>query len=191
MKKLIIKTCIFTLIIILIAGFSIFGIVSVTSPSIIANSAFNFGAKNTCVNYTIKQYEKSSDIKDLVLVVKRASWAKNYTVTSKYAPLLLSDDDFENYTANDPTLENYVASLYVESLYKTNNIEKFIEVAFSYYKGNSGPNTLRVATATAKDDKGTLTLILKKLRAIENKTEETNNLIEQINQRIWQTLEKD
>ena len=184
MKKLIIKTCILTLIIILAVGFSIFGIVSVTSPSIIANTAFNLGAKNTCVTYTIKQYEKSKDVKDLLLLVKRSAWAKDYSSTSKYAPLLLSDEGFYDYLVSDPTLENYVASLLVESLYKTNNIEKFIDVAFSYYKGNSGPNTLRVAIVTAKDDTETLAVILKKLRAIENKTEETNNLIEQINQRI-------
>ncbi len=182
MKKLIIKTCVLTLIIILVIGFSLFGLISLTSPSIIANTAFKLNAKNTCVTYTVKQYEKSKDVNDLALLVERTAWANNYELTAKYSPILLSDKDFEKFLLNDPTYETFISSLFVESLYKTGNKDKFIEVAFSYYLGKSEPNTVRVAILTAKEDSETLSKILKKLKSLEDKTEETNYLIEQINQ---------
>ena len=186
MKKLIIKTCILTLIIILAVGFLLFGVVSVTSPSIMASTTFKLNLKTACVNYSVKQYEKTGSINDLALLVERADWANDYSSTAKYAPLLLSDTSFYNFVENekDGGYEKYVACLYVESLYKTENIEKFIEVAFAYYTGESGSNTVRIAIVTAKDDSETLNAILKKLKAIENKTEETIYLIEQINNLI-------
>lgn len=186
MKKLIIKTCILTLIIILAVGFSVFGLISITSPKIIANSAFRLNAKTTCINYSVKQYEKTESVADLAVLVERTAWANDYELTAKYAPILLSNGDFSDYVLEnkDAGYEKYIASLFVESLYKTGNKNKSIEVAFSYYSGESGSNTVRIIILTAKNDTETLNAILKKLKAIENKTEETNYLIEQINNLI-------
>lgn len=182
MKKLIIKTIVITLIIILVASFSLFGLISLTSPSIIANATFKLNLKDACINYSVKQYEKTESYEDLSLLVERTAWASDYELTSSYAPILLGDPKFEEHLKLDPTYKTYIAGLYVESLYKTGKKEKFIEVAFSYYTGKSEPNTVRIAILTAKTDKETLNAILKKLKAFEVKTEETNYLIKQINQ---------
>ena len=186
MKKLIIKTCIITLIIILAVGFSFFWLVSIASPKIIADTAFKLNAKTTCINYSEKQYKKSESVDDLAILVERTAWANEYELTTKYAPILLSDANFSDYVLEnkDDSYEKYIASLFVESLYKTGNKDKSIEVAFSYYSGESGSNTVRIIILTAKSDTETLTAVLKKLKAIENKTEETNYLIEQINNLI-------
>ncbi len=180
MKKLIIKTTVITLIIIFAVTFLIFGLLTLYKPSIIADTAFRFNSKSVCVTYSEKQYEKTKSIDDLAVLTDRAIWAKNYNYTSKYATLLLNHSDFESYSQNKKGYETYLACSLVEALYLTNSKEKFIEVTFSYYTGESQTNTVRIAILTAKDDLDTLNAILDKLRAFENKTEETNYLINEI-----------
>ncbi len=181
MKKLIIKTSIITLVIILTVGFALYGFLSLLYPSSIASMAFRFNDKETCITYSEKQYEKSKDIADLALLTERTVWAKDYELTVKYSSILLSHSEFYNYSKSNPGYENYIARCYVEALYLTQNKNKAIDVAFSYYTGESGQNTVRIAILTAKDDNDTLNAILIRLKAFENKTTETNYLIEQIN----------
>ena len=181
MKKLIIKTSIITLVIILTVGFALYGFLSLLYPSAIASMAFRLNDKETCILYSEKQYEKSQDISDLAILTERTVWAKEYELTVKYSSLLLSHLDFEDYKQSKPNYENYIACSLVEALYLIGNKNKSIDVAFSYYTGISEQNTVRIAIITAKNDMETLNLILKRLRAIENKTTETDYLINQLN----------
>ncbi len=180
MKKLIIKTTVITLIIIFAVTFLVFWLLSLFKPSVIADTAFRFNNKSVCVTYSEKQYEKTKRIDDLAILTDRAVWAKDYELTVKYANLLLNHGDFDSYSQNKNGYETYLACSLVEALYLTNAKEKFIEVAFSYYTGESQTNTVRIAILTAKNDIETLNAILDKLRAFENKTEETNYLINEI-----------
>ncbi len=181
MKKLIIKTSIITLVIILTVGFALYGFLGLVYPSALASMAFRLSDKETCILYSEKQYEKSKDISDLAILTERTVWAKEYELTVKYSSLLLNHVDFEDYKINRPNFENYIACCYVEALYLIGNTEKSIDVAFSYYKGISEQNTLRILILTAKDDSKTLSLILNRLRDFENKTLETDYLINQLN----------
>lgn len=182
MKKLIIKTSIITLVIILTVGFALYGVLRLLYPSAIASMAFRLNYKETCITYSEKQYEKSKDIADLALLTERTVWASEYELTVKYSSILLSHSEFYNYAKSKPNYENYIACSLVEALYLVGNKDKSIDVAFSYYTGESGQNTVRIAIFTAKNDNATLNAILKRLKAFENKTTETNYLIEQINQ---------
>ncbi|MBO5888765.1 MAG: hypothetical protein J6Q58_01335 [Clostridia bacterium] len=180
MKKLIIKTSIITLAIILTVGFALYGLLGLLYPSAIASMAFRLNDKETCISYSEKQYEKTNSVSDLAILTERTVWANEYDLTVKYSSILLSHNDFEDYIKSKPSYDNYIACCLVEALYLTSNINKAIDVAFSFYTGKSGQNTIRILTVTAKEDSDTLKLILKRLKAIENKTTETNYLIEQI-----------
>ncbi len=178
MKKLILKSSIITLSLVLILGALFFVIVSASKPYIIANVAFNLNNKELSVKYSEKQFIKTQDISDLSLLTERCIWANDYNKVVKYSSILLSHKDFDSYSSD---YENYIASSYTEALYLTKNKLKSVEVAFSYYDGIKAPNTIRVLIYNAKNDKDTLNLILTKLNGINDKTQETNYLISEIN----------
>ncbi len=181
MKKLVIKTCIITILIILSVSFLIICLLGLFNPSFIANTAFRLNLKDVCVTYTEKQYLKTESFDDLITLTERSVWASSYETTAEYSAILLNHKDFESFSASNENYENYVASSLVEALQKTGNTEKAIETAFAYYSGESKPNPVRILILNAIDDNDTLNAVLKKLRALENKTEETKYLINQIN----------
>ncbi|MBO5925968.1 MAG: hypothetical protein J6Q38_00195 [Clostridia bacterium] len=179
MKKLIIKTSVITIILIVVFGFIFVALSGVLYPKAVADMAFRLNNKSICVKYSEKQYLKSGEIEDLKLLTERAIWAENNQLTIKYASILLNSDDFSK-LENSNDLETYIASGYAEALYLTGNKSKSIEVALSYYTGESGLSPLRVLIYTAKNDNDTLNQLLKKLNAFESKTEETVYLINEI-----------
>ncbi len=180
MKKLIIKTSAISLALILIVGFAFYGLLGLMYPSSIASLAFRVNNKSVCLKYSEKQYEKTNDIEDLALLIERAIWAKDYERTIKYSSQLLNSKDFEEYASDKSGYQAYIACSYVEALYLSDEKEKSIEIAFSYYNGNSELNPVRVLVLSSKNDLETLNKILKKLNSLENKTQETINLINQI-----------
>ena len=181
MKKLIIKTSIITLALILIFGIGLYGLLGYLYPSSIASIAFRVNNKSVCLKYSEKQYEKTNDISDLAILIERAIWAKDNQLIVKYSALFLNSSDFENYKKDKNGYENFIVCYYTEALYLTNKKEKAIEIAFSYYNGKSELNPVRVLVLSSKNDDAMLNKILKKLNSIENKTQETINLINQIN----------
>lgn len=180
MKKLIIKSSIITVVLILVVASAFLGLLSITKPSVISNMAFNLNNEKACVKYSEKQFLKTQSVKDLALLTERCIWAKEDSKVVKYASLLLFNSEYESLNKNSE-YENYIVCSYTESLYKTGNKQKSVEVAFSYYDGITTPNAVRVLIYNSKEDKDTLNLILQKLNDIENKTEETNYLISEIN----------
>ena len=180
MKKLIIKTSVITLTLILIVGFALYGLLGLIYPSSIASIAFRVNNKSICLKYTEKQYQKTNEIEDLAILVERCIWAKEYELITKYSSQFLNSKDFESFIASKSGYENFIACNLVQALYLTNEKEKSIELAFSYYNGESELNPIRVLVLASKNEIQTLNKILKKLNAIENKTPETTNLINQI-----------
>ena len=180
MKKLIIKTSVITLTLILIVGFALYGLLGLIYPSSIASVAFRVNNKSVCLKYSEKQYEKTGKVEDLAILVERAIWAEDDETIVKYSALFLNSSDFLDYAKDKNGYENYIVCYYVQSLYLLNQTEKSIEIAFSYYNGKSELNPIRVLVLASKNDSTTLNKILKKLNAIENKTQETINLINQI-----------
>ena len=184
MKKLIIKTSILAILLFMVKFFIFFVVLALFFPSILADTAFRINSKNLCLKYSQAQYEKSLEIDDLALLTERTIWAEDYELTIKYSQLLLNDSDFNCYSKDKDGYENYIASSYTQALYFTNEKAKSIEVAFSYYTGESKPNPIRVLVFLSKDDKNTLNIILQKLENLQTHTTDTTNLITQITKTI-------
>ncbi len=180
MKKLIIKTSVITLTLILIVGFALYGLLGFMYPSSIASLAFRVNNKSVCLKYSEKQYEKTNDVEDLSILIERAIWAENNELIVKYSAIFLNSSNFEEFVKDKDGYENFIVCYYVESLYLLDQKEKSIEIAFSYFNGKSELNPVRVLVLASKNDLDTLNKILKKLNSIENKTQETTNLINQI-----------
>ena len=181
MKKLIIKTTIIALSIIIVLSFLVFGLISITSPLTIANASFRLGNKNLAVKYTEKHYLKTNEFEDLALLVERGISAENNEVVIKYAPTLIYSEEFESYSKSQSgDYTNYIASGYVISLYGEGEISKCISVAFQYVDANftiPNPVTTLVYTASGKNDVETLTKLLTELETLP----QNDNVIKVIN----------
>lgn len=187
MKKIIIKTTVISLIIILIAISLFFGSVAIFKPSIMANIALNSGNEKVCVKYTEKQYMKSGDVQDLTLLAERSIWAKDYGRAEKYiTKLILNDNFYLIESTKESGYKNYLASSLVEAIYLNGKSEKALQTALNYYDGVSVPNTMRVIIYlfSSKNDKAWLETTYNALNSLDTKTEETLYLLEQIHTKL-------
>lgn len=181
MKKLVIKTTVIALSIIIVLTFLVFAIISITSPLTLANASFRLGNKDLAVKYTEKHYLKSLEYDDLALLVERGISANNDKIVIKYAPKFLNSENFEEYSKTQSgDYTNYISSGYVVALYSEGEINKSISVAFQYVDANfsiPNPVTTLVYTASSKNDVSTLTKILTELESLK----ENENIIKVIN----------
>ena len=181
MKKLIIKTIVIALSIIIAIIFMAVALISAVYPLTIANASFKLGNKDLAVKYTEKHYLKNGDYDDLALLVERAIFAENDNVVIKYAPKFISAEDFYSYSqSKSGDYVNYIANGYVVSLYNEGEIDKAINVAFQYVDAAftiPNPVTTLVYTASGKNDVPTLQKILTVLESLE----ENENIIKVIN----------
>ena len=181
MKKLVIKTTVIALSIIIALTILGFTIVATTSPLIIANACFRVGNKDLAVTYTEKHYLKTLEFEDLALLVERGISANNDEIVTKYTPQLIYSENFESFaSAQSGDYTNFIANGYVSCLYSKGEIDKAIVVAFQYVDANftlPNPVTTLVYTASGKNDVNTLTKILAELEILK----ENENIIKVIN----------
>ena len=183
MKKLVLKTSIIALSIIIALTFLVFAIIAIASPLTIANASFRVGNKNLTVTYTEKHYLKTLEVDDLALLIERGIWANNDDIVIKYTPKLIYSEDFEEFAKTQSgDYTNYIANSYVTSLYNKGETAKAIGVAFQYVDPNftlPNPVTTLVYLASAKNDTDTLTKILTELQLL-NENENIKTVINAI-----------
>ena len=180
MKKLIIKTTIIALSIVIALSFLVFGIIAIASPLTIANASFRLGNKDLSVTFTEKHYLKTSSFNDLALLVERGVSAENNEIVIKYAPDFIYSNEFEDYSKTQSgDYTNYIASGYVIALYNKGETAKAISVAFQYVDANfsiPNPVTTLVYTASSKNDVDTLSKISAQLKSL-NSNDNIKNVI--------------
>ena len=187
MKKTIVKNVTITIAITLAEIFLGVFLIAFITPSLIANAAWSLEWKDTCVHFSLKQYEKYERVEDLALLVERSFWADDNEVSTIYCPKLLNDENFDSFlNEKDENYKEYIACGYVDALYKQGNTQKAVATAFKYLnveKYSIAYNPVRVLCSLANDkgDNQTLSLILDNLNAIENKTTNILQDIEVIN----------
>jgi len=152
-KKLILKTALYTLGIclsicaLLILGFSFL------APNLMADFTDNLGMENISLRYRVMVYNNSQDINDLYSVVYKASTQNNYKFVKEYFPELYTDPDYaefidfveetnlasttnlevEIYLANE---DNFLKSAYVTALYNLGEKENAFNYALNDFLEN-------------------------------------------------------
>ncbi len=179
MKKAIVKSITITLILILLFT-TIFSVVlCVFFPQTVSNLSFKVGNYDTAVTYSEKAYQKNQTAEYLVDLVEKSIVAKNYTITSTYAGLLLASEDFRNNVLPNKQSGylNYLATSYVKSLYFICDYQKCIKNAINYTdfeEKGINPTTTLITISAENNNKTVLNLLLNELDLLES-----NEIIEE------------
>lgn len=88
MKKLVLKTALFTLAGILALGVILFGVFALFSPKTIANTADKMGNYSVSVFYYEKAYEKSNSLEDLYTLIVKLDESEDGARTEKYCDIM-------------------------------------------------------------------------------------------------------
>ncbi len=179
MKKVIIKSVIITLILILLFVTSFSLVLCLGFPKTVSNLSFRIGNYDLAVTYSEKAYEKNQTTENLVDLVEKSIVAKNYQINGKYAGLLLVDENFKNDIL--PNKENgyfnYIAKFYVKSLYSLGDYQKCVKSAVNYTNFNnrdlSATSTL-ISLCVEDNNKNVLNMLLSELDLLES-----NEIIEE------------
>ncbi len=179
MKKVIIKSVIITLILILlfVASFSL--VLCLFFPKTVSNLSFRIGNYDLAVTYSEKAYEKNQSTENLVDLVEKSIVAKNYNLNSKYAGFLLVDENFLNNILPNKQdgYFNYISISYVKSLYLLKDYQKCVKSAINYTNFNSremSATTTLISLCVEDNNKNLLTTLLGELNLLES-----NEIIEE------------
>ena len=97
MKNLVIKTAIITLASIVSIMAVTFGALCVFTPKTVAGIFENLGSKSASVFFYQKQYQKTNEIDDLIVVIDCAYLMEDLVLQEKYIKELINHDDFSSY----------------------------------------------------------------------------------------------
>lgn len=162
MKKVIVKSVIIT-IFILIALFFAGGLVLTSFfPKTVSDMAFRVGEKQISVNYQEKAYLKSGKFSDLATLTERCVWAGDDEKVIIYAEKFIYSNEYAEFLkGKDEGYAYYIASAFTISLYSEGYNLKAVNTAFSESNGFSdvGPVHRLIAVASENGDKNTLNLI--------------------------------
>ncbi len=134
MKKIVIKSVVITLILI-IAFTCVFSLVICSFfPKIASNLSKNVGNYELSTTFSEKAYQKDSSTENLVDLVEKSIMAKNDNKIAKYAGVLLVDEDFRNNILpnKDSGYLSHISSTYVSSLYNLEEYDLAITTAFTH-----------------------------------------------------------
>lgn len=166
MKRVIVKSVVITLCLMLISIAVGVAVITAHFPEVVANLAFRVQSKETCVSYSEKAYEKKGDIESLALLTERCIWAENDEKIVIYAEKLISHAGFSEYSeGKDSGYAYYIASEYSIALYDIGETDKSIESAFQNSKGfkTVGPVHRMIAYVLSKNDETSARKIASKL----------------------------
>lgn len=146
MKKLVIKTVFITVISILIACIAVMSAFCIFKPRVIAQMFDNFGKYEATRYFYQKQYEKTGEIDDLLMLIDNAYEVQDNVTLRNSLGQLIVDDEFKAYcTKQNSTIgpssmktEEYYASWYAEMLYLTGDFNYAIAFSNSYVLKNDG-----------------------------------------------------
>lgn len=99
MKKLILKTAIFTLCAAIVLGVSVFGIVSFCAPSVMMRFTASLGLDNVSGDYAYQEYGQSREISYLARSFEVAARNRDDKVADGRFDELIAHEDFEAYCA--------------------------------------------------------------------------------------------
>ncbi len=172
MKKLVLKTTLFTLLAVLCTLAILFGIFTLFFPKNIASVADQMGNYGVSVFYYEKAYAKSNSVKDLYELVLKLDEETDSEKTSKYANELLNRDDFnEVERTSSPTTKEYVSAKYAMSTFlkgDVNSATDFCEnyvLAYGYSEYN--PFTVSVGSVVKNLSKDAMNVVLQGLESVK------------------------
>ncbi len=166
MKKVIVKSVVITLCLLLVTIAISVAVITAYFPMTIADVAFRVNAKQSCVTYTEKAYEKNRDIDTLAILTERCIWANDNEKTVIYAEKFIVNENFDSYASSkDEGYAYYIASEYVIALYQLGYKERSVESAFQLSNGFKavGPLHRLIAISAEANDIEILTAIKTKL----------------------------
>lgn len=129
--KLILKTCIYTLVLIFLVIFLALSIWAIASPSTASNFCKKTGMNKFSAVFACMEYDKTEDINDLATAVERCIIAENHTKMYLYGKKLIEHKEFEEFAEfmdeqfsdkmeieGEYNYADYIYTNYVISLFK-------------------------------------------------------------------------
>ncbi len=127
MKKLVIKTALFTVLGVITVIGILFGVFALFFPKNLASFADRMGNYGVSVFYYEKAFEKSSSTKDLYDLVVVLNEKTDSVKTSQYANELIQRNDFGAIEkGGTPSTEEYVCAKYAISLFFSGQTDRAI-----------------------------------------------------------------
>lgn len=143
MKKLVLKTALFTLIGVFVFLALFIGGMSLFAPKTMRNFTTSLGMDNLAYKFAVRQYEKSEDLQDLNDVIFRAGEEDKYADIVKYSAIMTTADGFDDFYKDDLADKYYVIINYVYAMSELENENTFTETKrlyeenfLSYSSGN-------------------------------------------------------
>ncbi len=146
MKKLVIKTIFITVLAILIVCTTVMSAICVFNPRTIAKMFDNFGNYEASQYFYVRQYEKTKEIGDLIVLIDNAYEKQDENKLTRYVLALIMHKDFKAYcqdqnsklSIGQMTTEEYYAGLYAELLMVTKTFDSALTFAKSYVVKSDG-----------------------------------------------------
>ena len=199
LKKLVLKTIAITLALTLCAMMIAFGVTSLFAPKFVAGVFDGVGNYSASVFFYEKQYEKTSDIKDLATLIDKIDRKKEPVKAENYLVLMTSHEGFEEFCKGadgkqGKANKEYYFGNYALVLVDTGRFSKAVEVSkeFITENGYTENNPIRLLisecaeTASVKElnelktaitiKKYTLTSAQKKLAEYDIEDIKTDNI---------------
>ena len=182
MKKLVIKTTLITLASLIGAMAIAFGATAICAPGFTAGVFDGVGDYSAAVFFYERQYAKTGDVDDLVVLVDKIDYDYDLIREQKYLNLLLAHVDFEDYceqNASGFSAKEYYYGNYALVLAKNNSFSVALGVSTIYVNGSGYTkyNPFRVlATDYAAISSAQLNEILDKLTELSTKITDQTQL---------------
>lgn len=191
MGKLVAKTALCTLSVLIGLALIVFGALSLAAPSAMLAFSDDLGMDKLSAAYSVAVYERTEEIEDLVEAVERNYNVSNYNECAKYGAKLLADSDFGRYCAardqqtagNDnihKSYSQYISGIVSTAQYYTGEEEAALNTAFSAL-GQTFPkyNAVKDLTVSAriKDDKIFCGQILERLQDMKVEDSQEQELL--------------
>ena len=162
MKKLVIKTVAFTIGLIVIALSITYILFATLSPSSVSDVYFRLGSENMSLKYSIRAYEKSSDIDSLATLTERAIVFKNHELTDKYGTMLINGEGYAAYSkSKGDGYGYYIVGSIAEAKYRQGYKTAAMQLALDNTESYTTVNPIRVVLSLAieSEDAQTVSLI--------------------------------
>lgn len=150
-----------------------FGVTSLIAPKFLANIFDGVGGYSASIFFYEKQYEKTEDIYDLVLLVDKIEKEKDSVLAEEYLYKLINHEQFNEYcNLSDGkgflNTKEYYSGLYALSLCKNRTIEEAMNFASEFVAINGytidNPFRVLISEYIGSGADQTLTIIKEKIQ---------------------------
>ena len=139
MTKLVLKTIAKTLACVILLLATIYGVLMLFFPKVLAENYYKMGKYSTSMYYYELQYDRSKDFSDLAVLCDRLDEVNDATRTEKYLSVFISLDAFDEFCAlvDEQSLSavdsvDFYTGKHAISSYKSQGIDKAIELIEKY-----------------------------------------------------------